>query len=364
MTIGTATGRNSPAGRRSVSATKTCKTCAAIGASVLLWAGCTITSSAQSVQDFYKGRQLTLIVYSAAGSAYDIYGRALVRYMGKHIPGNPTFITQNMVGAGGLTALQYVYTIAPKDGTVILSIGRGVPFEPILGKNELRFDPFKLYWLGSMNRDTSLAISWKTSKVKTFDDLTKQELLVPGTGAGADSEIIPIAINNLAGTKFKIIAGYQNTTAAALAMERGELDGIAYWSWSALASVKPDWIPTKQVNILFQTGTQETPELKGVTRIREVVKNPIDKKALEFILAREIMGRPFCAGPDLPPERAKALRAAFAETMKDPEFLAEAKKLKLDVDLVTGEEVEKVLHDALNAPKEVIDRVKEVLERK
>ena len=321
-------------------------------------------AAAQTVADFYKGRQIALIIYSGPGSAYDVYGRLLARHMGKHIPGNPSFISQNMMGAGGLKALEYILRIAPKDGTVIGSIGRGIPFEPILGKNEINFDPAHIYWLGSMNRDTSLTISWKTAKVKTFEDLTKHELLVPGTGAGADSEIIPIALNNLAGTKYKIIAGYPNTTNAALAMERGELDGIAYWSWSALLTVKPDWVPTKQVNVLFHTGLKPNPDLPGVPSIRDLVKNEIDKKALEFILARELVGRPFIAGPQLPPERALALRNAFAATLKDAEFLAEAKRGKVDIDLVTGEEAEAVMKAATNAPKEVIDRVKQALERK
>lgn len=263
-----------------------------------------------AIAEFYKGRQLQLIVYSGSGSAFDVYARLLARHMGRHMPGSPTIIVQNMVGAGGLRALDYVCRIAPKDGTVFLSISRNLMFEPFLGKNDINFDPFQLYWLGSMNRDFTLAISWHTSKVRTLEDLRRNEPLVPGTGAGADSEIIPIAINSLAGTRFKVIAGYANTTAGALAMERGEVDGIAYWSWSALATVKPDWVPTKQVNVLFHTGAVEHPELKGVPRIRDEMKNDIDRQALEFILAREVIGRPYVAGPSLPPERAAALRHA------------------------------------------------------
>ena len=334
----------------------------AVAALVLAGSGC--AASAQTVADFYKGRAVNLIVYSGPGSAYDVYARLLARHMGKHIPGNPNFVTQNMMGAGGLKAVEYVYRIAQQDGTVLLSIGRGTPFEPILGKNEVNFEPLKFQWLGSMNQDVSLAISWKTSKVRTLQDLMQQELLVPGTGAGADSEVIPIVINNLVGTKFKIIAGYSNTTVAALAMERGELDGIAYWSWSALETVKPDWIPTKQVNVLFHTGAKDLPQLPGVPRIRTLVKNETDAKSLEFILAREIMGRPFAVGPGVPPDRFKALREAFAATMKDKDFLAEANKGKVDIDLVTGEQVEQVLKSAAGAPKDVIDRVKQVLDRK
>ena len=318
----------------------------------------------QTPEQFYKGRQLTMVVYSGPASAYDVYARLLVRHMGNHIPGKPTFIVQNMQGAGGLKAIEYLYRIAPKDGSVMGTIGRGLAFEPVLGKNEIKYDPLQFTWLGSMNREATLAMSWHTSKVKTYEDLKNTELLVPGTGAGADSEIIPLAFNSLAGTKFKIIAGYKDTTDGALAMERGELDGLAYWSWSAVMSAHPDWVPTKKVNVLFHTGTQPIPEIRDAPLIRNLVTNPIDKKALDFMLAREILGRPFLAPPGLPPDRAAVLRAAFAATLRDPEFLKEAERSKLETNLVPAEEVETVLKEATNAPADVINRVKQALERK
>jgi tripartite-type tricarboxylate transporter receptor subunit TctC len=324
----------------------------------------TFAAHAQSPEEFYRGRQLTMIVYSPAGSAYDIYARALTRHMGKHIPGNPTFIHQYVVGAGGLKAIETLYRIAPKDGSVIGTVGRGLPFEPFLGRNELKYDPLRLTWIGSMNREATLAMSWHTVKVKTFEDLRTTELLVPGTGAGADSEIIPHAFNNLAGTKFKIISGYRNTTEAALAMERGEIEGLAYWSWSALKSLQPTWVRDNKVNLLFHTGDRPVAELPNVRMIRKLVDNPIDRQAMEFLLAREILGRPFLAPPDLPPERAAILRTAFAATMRDPDFLKDAEKAKLDVDLVTGAEVESVLKTAATAPIEVVNRLKDALARK
>lgn len=335
----------------------------AITALLLLCALAPTELRAQSPAEFYKGRQLTMIVYSPAGSAYDIYARALTRHMGRHIPGNPTFVVNYVVGAGGLKAIETLYKIAPKDGSVMGTVGRGLPFEPFLGKNELKYDPLRLTWIGSMNREATLAMSWHTAKVKTYEDLTKTELLVPGTGAGADSEIIPLAFNSLAGTRFKIISGYRNTTEAALAMERGEIEGLAYWSWSAVKSIHPHWVPEKKVNLLFHTGTRPIPEIPHVRLIRNLVADPTDRLAMEFVLAREILGRPFLAPPDLPPERAAVLRAAFAATMRDPEFLKDAAKGKLDVDLVTGDEVDKVLKDAASAPQAVINRVKQALAR-
>jgi len=337
---------------------------AAVCPTALLAACCATIAHAQTPEQFYKGRQLTMIVYSGTGSAYDFYARLLVRHMVNHIPGKPTFIVQNMQGAGGLKAIEYLYRIAPKDGSVMGTIGRGLAFEPVLGKNEIRYDPLQFTWLGSMNREATLAMSWHTSKVKTYEDLKKTELLVPGTGAGADSEIIPLAFNSLAGTKFKIIAGYKDTTDGALAMERGELDGLAYWSWSAVVAAHPDWVPEKKINVLFHTGTEVIPEIRDVPLIRNLVTNPTDKKALEFMLAREILGRPFLAPPALPADRAAALRAAFVATLRDPEFIKDAKRSNLETNLVPGEEVDAVLKEATNAPPEVIKRVKESLERK
>ena len=318
---------------------------------------------AQTSEQFYRGRQLTMLVFTGAGSTYDIYARVLARHFGDHVPGKPVVIVQNMIGAGGLKVEQYIYRIAPKDGTVIGTIGRGLPFEPMLGENEVNVDPLKFTWLGSMNRDVSLAMSWHTSKVKTFADLQQHQLLVPGTGAGADSEIMPLAFNRLAGTKFKIIEGYRDTSIAALAMERGELDGLAYWSWSAIMAAHPDWVRDNKVNLLFHTGLNPIAEAPAVPSIRNLVTHPTDKAALAFLLAREIIGRPFLAPPDLPPDRAAALRSAFADTLRDPAFLADAKRTRLDVSLVTGAETDALLKDSAGAPKDVIARVKEALGR-
>lgn len=336
----------------------------AIAAAIMLLAASRAGARAQTVEQFYKGRQLTMLVFTGAGSAYDIYARVLARHFGDHLPGNPAIIVQNMLGAGGLKVEQYIYKIAPKDGTVFGTIGRGLPFEPMLGENPVGIEPLKFTWLGSMNRDVSLAMSWHDSKIKTFAELQQHQLLVPGTGAGADSEIMPLAFNRLAGTKFKIVEGYRDTAVAALAMERGELDGLAYWSWSAITAAHPDWVRDKKVNLLFQTGFNPIPQVPTVPSIRNLVTNPTDKAALAFLLAREIMGRPFLAPPDLPADRAAALRAGFAATLRDPAFLQDAKRSRLEVSLVTGAEVDALLKDSANAPKNVIARVKEALGRK
>jgi tripartite-type tricarboxylate transporter receptor subunit TctC len=330
---------------------------------LLLFCGAT-AARCQTPEQFYKARQLTMLAFTGAGSTYDIYARLLVRHLGKHIPGNPTFIVQNMVGAGGFKLVDYLYRIAPADGSVMGTIGRGLPFEPMLGENPVNFDPLRFTWLGSMNRDASLAMAWHTAKVKNFQDLQKNDLLVPGTGVGADSEIIPLAINTFAGTRFKIIEGYRDTSVAALAMERGELDGLAYWSWSSIMAAHPDWIRDKKVNLLFHTAAKPISAVPDLPSIRDLVDDPIDKKALQFLLAREILGRPFLAPPGVPSDRAEVLRTAFAATLRDPEFQRDAEQARLDTDLVTGAELDTVLKDSATAPQPVIDRLKQALGRK
>jgi len=316
----------------------------------------------QSVEQFYKGRQVDMIIYTANNSPYDLYARLLVTHMGRFLPGNPTFIPKNMIGAGGLKAAEYIYKIAPKDGATLGTFGRGLPFDQFLDRNEMGIDFLKLAWIGSMNRESTVAFSWHTSAVKTFEDLQKIELLVPGTGAGADSELIPVALNSLLGTKFKIIKGYKNTTDGALAVERGELDGIAYWSWSALRSSHLHWVKEGKINMLFHTGDRVHPEIPDVRLVRNLVTDPVKKQALDFILAREILGRPFLAPPNIPAERVKALREAFVRTLQDKDFLLDAEKRQAEINLVTGEEVEDVLRKAAAAPRDVVESVKKALE--
>lgn len=320
-------------------------------------------AAAQTPAEFFKGKQMNVIVSSDSGSTYDSYARFLARHMGKHMPGNPSLVVQNMPGAGQLKGAEYIYRIAPKDGTVFGTISRGFPFDPILGENPLKVDPLRYTWIGSMNREVSLAISWHTVKVKTLEDARKMELLVAGTGAAADSEIMAHAFNSLAGTKLKIISGYRGLTGGSLAMERGEVEGIAYWSWSAV-NRKEDWLREKKINFLFHTGATEHPQLKGVPRIRAEIADETSRKAMAFLLDREVLGRPFVAPPDIPADRAEAIKAAFAATLTSKEFMEEGQKRKIETELVTGAEIEKLLKEAASAPKEVIDRVKSALGRK
>ena len=323
---------------------------------------CAVCSPSLAQSDFYRGKQIQLMVFTGAGATYDAYTRLLARHMGRHIPGNPNIVVQNLVGAGGLKLVDFLNRIAPRDGLTFGMISRGNAFDPMLGKKEIEFDPLKLTWIGSMNREVAVALSWHTSPVKTFADLQKTELLVPGTGAGADSEIIPRAYNQLAGTKFKIISGYRDTADATIQVEAGELQGIAYWSWSAMSSLRPDWIKDRKVNLLFHTGSREWNAAPNVPRILDLVKNEDDRKALEFLLAREIIGRPVVAPPGLPPERTAILRKAFEDTLKDPEFLADAARGNFEINLVKADEVERLLKDSAALPASVIERASKALQ--
>jgi tripartite-type tricarboxylate transporter receptor subunit TctC len=327
---------------------------------LLMASGGSITH-AQAQSDFYRGKQIQLMVFTGPGATYDAYTRLLARHLSRHIPGNPNIIVQNLVGAGGLKLVDFLNRIAPRDGLTLGMVSRGNPFDPMLGKKEIEFDPLKLTWIGSMNRETAVALSWHTSPVKTFADAQKMELLVPGTGAGADSEIIPRAYNSLAGTKFKIISGYRDTAESTIQIEAGELQGIAYWSWSAMSSLRPDWIKDKKVNLLFHTSKKPLPEAPGVPSIHDLVKNEADRKALEFLLAREILGRPLVAPPGLPAERVQILRKAFEDTLADPEFLADAARGNFEINLVKAQEVETLLRESAALPPSVINRAKEAV---
>jgi tripartite-type tricarboxylate transporter receptor subunit TctC len=318
---------------------------------------------ADALAKFYQGKQINVIVFQGPGTTYDVYARLLARHMGRFIPGNPSLIPQNMIGAGGLKATEYLYGIAPKDGSVIGEISPGNPFEPLLGGAKADFDPLKFTWLGSMARNVSVAVSWYTQPFKTVDDLREREMITPGTGAGADSEIIPVALNTLVGTKFKVIPGYPGIANAALAMERGEIDGIGYWAWTGVKSSHPDWIRDHKLNIIYHTSAQDQPELPGVSKIRDFANSEMDRKALDLLLAREILGRPFLAPPDLPAERAQVLRAAFVKALKDKDLLADAEKVQADIDVVTPDEVTGLLKQVFAYSQDVVDRAKEALSR-
>jgi len=308
-----------------------------------------------AAQDFYAGKQLTLICGAAVGGGYDALARLLARHLNKHIPGNPTIVVQNQPAAGSLVTTNQIYGNAPKDGTVIALIQRGMLTSKLINPSQTRFEVEKLSWLGSMASEIGVALSWHTAPVKTAKELFEKELIVGGH-AGVDPEMTPRLYNAVLGTKFKIILGYNGTADIGLAIERGEVQGIGDWSWSSLKKQKPNWIREKQINVLLRSGLKNLPDLPDVPNALDFAKTESDRKVLELFFTQKTAARPVIAPPGIPADRLKILRTAFAALAQDREFLADAEKSNLDVDPMTGEEVDKIVDLIAAAPPDVVDR--------
>ncbi len=312
--------------------------------------------SADAVADFYEKKRLTLYVGFSAGGGYDRYSRTLARHMGRHIPGKPRIVVKNRTGAGSMILTNELYNSLPKDGTVFATVGRGQTHEPLLGTKEARFDATKFTWLGTMNNEVSLCVSWHTSKIRAFDDMLAMPFVVGGVGPGADTDNFPKVINYVFGSKMKLITGYPGGNDINFATERGELDGRCAWSWSSVKSTRPQWLKDKKINLLVQMSTEPHPELTemGVPFIMDYAKTDDQKAILAFIFSRQAWGRPYIAPPGVPADRAKALQAAFMATMTDPEFLADAKKQKLDVSPLSGPKVASLVAELYKTPENII----------
>ena len=329
-----------------------------IFAASLLLGGST-PASAQPA-GYFTGKQVKMIIGLGTGGGYDLWARMVARHIGKHLPGNPTVISQNMEGAGSFRAASYMYSQAPKDGTVMALIARDASLGPITGNPGAQFDPTKFSWLGTTTTETNVCIAHNTAPVKTVQDLTERELMVGDNGAGTGTGNYPKALNQLLGLKFKIIRGYSSSADVVLAMERGEVEGYCE-SLESVHSKRPDWIPSKTVNILFQGGVQPNPELKDVPFINDLATSDEDRRAIEFLYAGQGIGRPFFAPPGLAPDVLKMLRDVFNATMKDAEFVAEAKQRKLTLAPENGEYMEKLIKRIYATPKPIVERVAELI---
>jgi tripartite-type tricarboxylate transporter receptor subunit TctC len=316
---------------------------------------------AQSSEPPYKGKQIKMVIASGPGGGYDTYARVLSRYMPKHIPGEPTFINQNMDGAGGITAANWAYNIAPKDGTVILSPFNSVMFEPLFGNKAAKYDPLAFAWLGSIGKQPAVCVTWKASPVTSLEDAKARESIMAASGIASNSATTPKIINEMIGTKFKIVPGY-GTTEGRLAVERGEADGLCQ-AWGTLRTTVPGWLQNNQVNILVQTGSARDKELPNVPLLSDLVSSPTDKAVLKLLNLPEDAGRPFIMPPGTPVEMAAILRKAFQATMSDPEFLAEAQKVSMDIDPVDGMEIQTMLAAAYASPAPVVARASSLLGR-
>lgn len=321
-------------------------------------------AQASPLAEAYKGRTMTVVVSSSAGGGYDTLSRALARHIGKHLPGNPAVVVQNMPGAGGIVATNYMYNVAPKDGLHIAGVQNNAPLEPLFGTKSATYDATKFNWVGTPSVEVGLMAVWHASGVRTIEEARNKVLTAGSSGANSAPSFYAHLLNDLLGFKVKVVAGYPGQTQAFLAMERGELDFYGTTFWSALTSTKPDWIADRKLNIIVQYGPQKAAELPDVPFLRDIIKTP-DERAL--LIAGEgplTIGRPYLMPPGVPADRVAAMRKAFQDTMKDPEFQADAKRQKLDISSPrTGEELQQELETIYKTPQHIVDRLRRIAQQ-
>jgi tripartite-type tricarboxylate transporter receptor subunit TctC len=306
-----------------------------------------------------------MLVGYGAGTGNDLYLRLLARHIGKYIPGKPVMAPENMPGAGGIVMFNYLYNVAPRDGTLIAHPSRSLVTEPLYGNAQARYDAQKFGWLGSMNRDVALCTTWGKSGIKTIDDAKRREVAVGSTGSSAESNYFAKLLNATLGTKFKTVLGYADSGTVGIAMERGEIDGYCGFTWAAIKSARPSWIAQKQVNVLVQLSLNKHPELPDVPLIADLAPDEASRQIFTLAFGAQKMGRPVATTPDVPPERLDALRRAFDATMKDADFREDARRSGLEVEgPITGEEVDAVLRDIYATPKAIVQRFEAIRNEK
>jgi tripartite-type tricarboxylate transporter receptor subunit TctC len=325
-------------------------------ASVLAAALLAQDAKADSVEDFYRGKTLSIIIGYGVGGGYDLYGRLLARHIAAHLPGKPNVVSQNMTGAGSLRSAQYLYAVAPKDGTTIGTFGRTIATTPLLTPAAAQFDGTKFTWLGSITNEVSACATWHTSPVKTWNDWLRTEVTMAGEGPGADPDVYALLYKNVFGAKTKLVTGYQGTNEATLAMERGEVEGLCGLSWSTLQSRHLKWMKDGSINILVQAALRKQPEFGNVPLASELTKDPEKQQILKLFLASQEMARPFAAPPDIPADRKAALIDAFTKTMRDPDFMADAKSLNLDINPLSAKAVDQIVSELYATPKSVVEK--------
>jgi tripartite-type tricarboxylate transporter receptor subunit TctC len=290
-----------------------------------------------------------------------VYYRALARHMGRHIPGNPTFIPKNQPAAGGLAAANAIYTTADRDGGTIGAFANQITMDPLFGHPGARYDALKLNWIGSIGKLQNVCATWHLSPIKTIQQATEREVVVGAAGATTNTALMPRVLNALLGTKFRVISGYDPAAGLTLSIERQEVEGICGLSWSTMKASRPHWIKDRLLNVIVQMGLEKLPDLPDVPSALDIVQDPHKKRVLTLILTRQEPGRPLAAPPGVPEDRLMALRRAFDATMKDPAFVAEAEKLQLEIEPLTGAQIHKLLADAYATPKEIVTQAAELL---
>lgn len=331
----------------------------------LALAGSWHPAQAESVADFYKGKTMSMVISSGAGGGYDTLARAVSRHIGKHIPGAPNVVPRNMPGAGGIIASKHLYSQAPRDGSVIGIVQNNAPLEPLFGTKEADYDPTKLNWIGTPSLETGLLIVWHTSKFKTIDDARHSEMTAGASGVNSAPAFYSRLMNELLGTKIKVIAGYPGQNEAYIAIERGELDTYGTTFWSSLTSTKQNWIKNNLIRILVQYGPVKEADLHDVPYGPDLVKSDEDRQLFEAAYGPLTLGRPFLMPPDIPADRLAAVRKAFMDMIKDPEFRAEAEKLGLQIDNPrSGEQLQQAVARLYSTPANVVERLRRIAQAK
>ncbi len=317
-------------------------------------------AAAQSVEEFYSQNDVELYIGYSVGGGYDTYARLIARHMGKHIPGNPTIVPVNMPGAGSLKLTNWMAEAAPRDGTVFGTIARAAPFDPLFGNDAAQFEAREMAYIGSANNEVSVCVAHARTGIDSVEKLREEPLFVGGTGDTADTVQFPKLVNAVVGTQMQIINGYPGGNDVTLAMERGEVDGRCGWSWSSVKATRMDWYESGEINVLLQISTAKHPDLPDVPLVTDLAEGD-DQRMLRLAFARQALGRPYVGPPGIPEDRLTALQEAFMATMEDPEFLAEAEGLDLEITPISGPEVRGLVLEAYDANPAVVARLREIL---
>ena len=304
----------------------------------------------------FAGKSITVLIGYAAGGTYDATARLLARHMGRHVPGAPVMVPQNMPGSGGIKTILHLYTVAPRDGTMLGMLSRSYPIEPVFNPQAAKYDPTRFNPIGSTSTEVSVGVVWHTHGVRSLDDLQTRQITTGATGTTDDTGRFPTLLHNLTGAKIKVVVGYPGGNDVTAAMEKGEVDARFGWSWGSLKSRSKPWLDEKKINILVQMALEKAPDLPDTPLIMDFAKSDIDRQALELLFAPQAVAWPLVAPPDVPADRVNILRRAFDATMTDPAFVAEANRLRIDVEPVTGEAMQKIVQRIGTFQRPVIER--------
>lgn len=330
---------------------------------VALVIGGAAMAPAQDVEEFFAGQTVRLLIGYSAGGGYDSYARLMARHIGKHIPGNPDVVAENMPGAGSLTLTNYLANAAPRDGTAFGAVSRGVPVEPLFGDGTAQFDAQALTWIGSMTDEVSVCTAWADSGIESWEQVTQggDEFIVGGTGATSDVEVFTRMLIQLFDANLTLISGYPGAAEMALAMEQGEIEGRCGWSWSSVLATQSAWLESGRLNLLLQLATESAPGLEDVPLVTDYAESADQMQVLQLVLSRLQIARPFVAPPGLPEDRAQALQQAFWDAANDPDLLAEAEQMGLEMNPMHGADVTALIAEMYLTPDDVIERTRAIL---